>query len=70
MSSAASSTWASRSWNTSGRIWKKLEEKDLMVEVDRTVLPHEGRGRPELPDPNDRATQEEEFSLELSTARP
>ncbi len=48
-----------------GRIlqnWKR----DLMVEVDRTVL-HMKDEAANFPDPNDRATQEEEFSLELRT---
>src|SRR6185369_14055360 len=38
--------------------WKK----DLMVEVDRTVS-HMKDEAANFPDPNDRATQEEEFSL-------
>jgi len=42
--------------------WKR----DLMVEVDRTVL-HMKDEAANFPDPNDRATQEEEFSLELRT---
>ena len=42
--------------------WKR----DLMVEVDRTVL-HMQDEAANFPDPNDRATQEEEFSLELRT---
>ena len=42
--------------------WKR----DLMVEVDRTVL-HMMDEAANFPDPNDRATQEEEFSLELRT---
>lgn len=42
--------------------WKK----DLMEEVDRTVH-HMQDESGSLPDPNDRATQEEEFSLELRT---
>jgi DnaK suppressor protein len=42
--------------------WKK----DLMVEVDRTVS-HMKDEAANFPDPNDRATQEEEFSLELRT---
>lgn len=42
--------------------WKN----DLMVEVDRTVL-HMKDEAANFPDPNDRATQEEEFSLELRT---
>ena len=42
--------------------WKQ----DLMVEVDRTVL-HMKDEAANFPDPNDRATQEEEFSLELRT---
>ena len=37
-----------------------------MVEVDRTVL-HMKDEAANFPDPNDRATQEEEFSLELRT---
>ena len=44
------------------RNWKR----DLMVEVDRTVL-HMKDEAANFPDPNDRATQEEEFSLELRT---
>lgn len=40
--------------------------KDLMVEVDRTVS-HMKDEAANFPDPNDRATQEEEFSLELRT---
>lgn len=43
-------------------IWKR----DLMVEVDRTVS-HMKDEAANFPDPNDRATQEEEFSLELRT---
>ena len=39
---------------------------DLMVEVDRTVS-HMKDEAANFPDPNDRATQEEEFSLELRT---
>ena len=39
---------------------------DLMVEVDRTVT-HMKDEAANFPDPNDRATQEEEFSLELRT---
>lgn len=42
--------------------WKK----DLMTEVDRTVL-HMRDEAANFPDPNDRATQESEFSLELRT---
>src|SRR5258708_35355396 len=42
--------------------WKR----DLMVEVDRPVL-HMKDEAANFPDPNDRATQEEEFSLELRT---
>jgi len=42
--------------------WKK----DLMEEVDRTVN-HMKDEAANFPDPNDRATQEEEFSLELRT---
>ena len=42
--------------------WKR----DLMVEVDRTVS-HMKDEAANVPDPNDRATQEEEFSLELRT---
>jgi DnaK suppressor protein len=42
--------------------WKR----ELMEEVDRTLHNmHEESAN--LPDPNDRATQEEEFSLELRT---
>lgn len=42
--------------------WKR----ELMREVDRTVH-HMQDESANLPDPNDRATQEEEFSLELRT---
>ncbi len=42
------------------RLWKK----ELMEEVDRTVH-HMQDDAANFPDPNDRATQEEEFSLEL-----
>ena len=42
--------------------WKQ----DLMEEVDRTVS-HMKDEAANFPDPNDRATQEEEFSLELRT---
>jgi RNA polymerase-binding transcription factor len=42
--------------------WKQ----DLMQEVDRTVH-HMQDEASNFPDPNDRATQEEEFSLELRT---
>ena len=42
--------------------WKQ----DLMEEVDRTVL-HMKDEAANFPDPNDRATQESEFSLELRT---
>lgn len=42
--------------------WKR----DLMMEVDRTVS-HMKDEAANFPDPNDRATQEEEFSLELRT---
>jgi len=42
--------------------WKQ----DLMTEVDRTVL-HMKDEAANFPDPNDRATQESEFSLELRT---
>jgi DnaK suppressor protein len=42
--------------------WKK----DLMLEVDRTVG-HMKDEAANFPDPADRATQEEEFSLELRT---
>jgi DnaK suppressor protein len=44
----------------------KSWKRDLMVEVDRTVL-HMKDEAANFPDPNDRATQEEEFSLELRT---
>jgi DnaK suppressor protein len=44
------------------RTWKQ----DLMLEVDRTVS-HMKDEAANFPDPNDRATQEEEFSLELRT---
>jgi DnaK suppressor protein len=42
--------------------WKK----ELMHEVDRTVI-HMKDDAANFPDPNDRATQESEFSLELRT---
>ena len=42
--------------------WKK----ELMEEVDRTVH-HMQNDASNFPDPNDRATQEEEFALELRT---
>jgi DnaK suppressor protein len=42
--------------------WKR----DLMEEVDRTVS-HMKDEAANFPDPNDRAAQEEEFSLELRT---
>jgi len=42
--------------------WKK----ELMNEVDRTVS-HMQSDAANFPDPNDRATQESEFSLELRT---
>ncbi len=44
----------------------KRWKQDLMEEVDRTVL-HMKDDAANFPDPNDRATQEEEFSLELRT---
>ena len=40
--------------------------KELMEEVDRTVH-HMQDDAANFPDPNDRATQEEEFTLELRT---
>jgi DnaK suppressor protein len=43
-------------------LWKQ----DLMQEVDRTML-HMKDEAANFPDPNDRATQESEFSLELRT---
>ena len=43
-------------------VWKN----DLMQEVDRTML-HMKDEAANFPDPNDRATQESEFSLELRT---
>lgn len=50
------------------RFTKKLAEwkQQLMEEVDRTVG-HMKDDATNFPDPNDRATQEEEFSLELRT---
>ena len=42
--------------------WKS----ELMTEVDRTVI-HMQDDASSFPDPNDRATQEAEFSLELRT---
>jgi DnaK suppressor protein len=47
------------------RILQKWKQ-DLMLEVDRTVS-HMKDEAANFPDPNDRATQEEEFSLELRT---
>lgn len=44
------------------RAWKR----ELMEEVDRTVH-HMKDEAANFPDPNDRATQESEFSLELRT---
>jgi DnaK suppressor protein len=44
----------------------KTWKQDLMLEVDRTVS-HMKDEAANFPDPNDRATQEEEFSLELRT---
>jgi DnaK suppressor protein len=44
----------------------KSWKRDLMMEVDRTVT-HMKDEAANFPDPNDRATQEEEFSLELRT---
>src|SRR6202167_4495520 len=41
-------------------------KREMMVEDDRTVL-HMKDEAANFPDPNDRATQEEEFSLELRT---
>lgn len=51
-----------------GHFSKKLAEwkQQLMEEVDRTVG-HMKDDATNFPDPNDRATQEEEFSLELRT---
>jgi len=45
------------------RAWKR----ELMVEVDRTMLHMQEETVNNLADPNDRATLEEEFSLELRT---
>jgi len=54
--------------NQRGHIEKILTQwrKNLMEEVDRTVshMKHEAAN---FPDPSDRASQEEEFSLELRT---
>jgi len=47
------------------RILNRWKE-ELMVEVDRTVH-HMQDDAANFPDPNDRATQESEFSLELRT---
>jgi RNA polymerase-binding transcription factor len=47
------------------QILKRWKE-DLMQEVDRTVH-HMQDDAANFPDPNDRATQESEFSLELRT---
>lgn len=44
----------------------KKWKADLMAEVDRTVH-HMQDDAANFPDPNDRATQESEFSLELRT---
>ncbi|QFY43885.1 RNA polymerase-binding protein DksA [Candidatus Methylospira mobilis] len=44
----------------------KTWKADLMAEVDRTVH-HMQDEAANFPDPNDRATQESEFSLELRT---
>jgi len=44
----------------------KTWKRDLMQEVDRTVH-HMKDEAANFPDPNDRATQESEFSLELRT---
>ena len=49
-------------FRTIRQAWKR----DLMEEVDRTVS-HMKDEAANFPDPNDRATQEEEFSLELRT---
>ena len=43
-----------------------MNKQQLMEEVDRTVG-HMKDDATNFPDPNDRATQEEEFSLELRT---
>ncbi len=51
-----------RAFSRDPRHWKS----DLMREVDRTVS-HMKDEAANFPDPNDRATQEEEFSLELRT---
>jgi DnaK suppressor protein len=48
------------------RMILKNWKRDLMLEVDRTVS-HMKDEAANFPDPNDRATQEEEFSLELRT---
>ncbi|MFZ5560357.1 MAG: RNA polymerase-binding protein DksA [Pseudomonadota bacterium] len=48
------------------RIILQSWKRELMEEVDRTVH-HMQDESANLPDPNDRATQEEEFSLELRT---
>ena len=42
----------------------QLWRQELMEEVDRT-MGHMKDGAAQFPDPNDRASQEEEFSLEL-----
>ena len=51
-----------RHFETILKKWKA----DLMAEVDRTVHHMQDDGA-NFPDPNDRATQESEFSLELRT---
>ena len=48
------------------RVILETWKRDLMEEVDRTVS-HMKDEAANFPDPNDRATQEEEFSLELRT---
>ena len=48
------------------RAMLKLWKQELMEEVDRTVH-HMKEEAANFADPNDRATQEEEFSLELRT---
>ena len=48
------------------RLMLQAWKRDLMEEVDRTV-DHMKDDAANFPDPNDRATQESEFSLELRT---
>jgi DnaK suppressor protein len=64
--SAAKRTWIPSSSTIFRDILLKWRQ-DLMEEVDRTVH-HMQDEAANFPDPADRATQEEEFSIELRTA--